>query len=329
MKKIALFFGGLSNENEISVLSARNVVKYFDYRRYKLELIYWHKKDRKFYLLKNLDQSLNNLKKSIKIEEFAALFDVALLMTHGRHGEDGELQAILESQKIKYCGSRVLSSSVCMDKAIFKDLMSAHDVRQVKYLSFDYRKETDRERQIKLRQIEKEFKFPLYIKPANSGSSIGISRVDKKSGLRNAIRLALKHDDKILIEEGLVNPREVEIAVVGNKKLMVSRPGELKLTKDFYDFNDKYKVGEAKIAIPAKIGTRQAREIRLIAAQAYRLADCQGFARIDFFISRGRIYLNEINTLPGFTDISMFPLLMIDQGLSYKKLLETIIELAY
>lgn len=328
MKTIGLFFGGLSNEHEVSIASAGNVVKNFDYKKYKLALIYWRKQDGCFYLVKNIKKLSVAVNKRIKLEDFRNIFDIALLMTHGKYGEDGVLQGLLESQAIKYCGCRVLSSALCMDKGIFKTLMSANNIRQVRYGVLNYWTGNSAEIKKELKKIKGILKFPLYIKPANSGSSVGITRVAKPENLSAAIKVALKHDYKIVIEEGLNSPKEIEVAVLGNKKLIVSRPGELRLAKDFYDYEDKYKKGEAQAIIPAKITPAQTKTIRKMAERIYRLAGCQGFVRVDFFINRGRLYLNEINTLPGFTDISMFPMLMMDSGMSYRQMLNKIISLA-
>jgi D-alanine-D-alanine ligase len=178
MLTIALFFGGLGNESEVSIMSARNVIKYFDYQRYRLILIYWCKTDRKFYLVKNLAERETKRRKKIAIENFSSLFDIALLMTHGRYGEDGVLQAILESQKIRYCGARVLSSALCMDKGLFKDLVAAQGWRQVKYAYVDFSRQNASEIKCFKDDIKKQFKWPVYVKPANSGSSVGIQRVE-------------------------------------------------------------------------------------------------------------------------------------------------------
>jgi len=328
MKTIGLFFGGLSNEHDVSIVSAGNVVKNFDYHKYKLVLIYWRKQDGRFYQVKNIKKLQPASNKRIRLEDFSSIFDIALLMTHGKYGEDGVLQSLLESQKIKYCGCRVLSSALCMDKGVFKTLMSANNIRQTKYCVLDYQANDPTEIKRELARIKNTLKFPLYVKPANSGSSIGITRVVKATELSAALKAALKHDGKIIIEEGFNSPKEIEVAVLGNKKLIVSRPGELCLVKDFYDYEDKYKKGEAQAVIPAKIGAEMAKEIRKMAGHIYRLAGCRGFARVDFFIDRGRIYINEINTLPGFTDISMFPMLMMDSGLSYRRIINEIINLA-
>ncbi len=329
MKTIALFFGGLGNEAEVSVMSAKNVVKAFDYKRYKLVLVFWNKKDKNFYLVKDINKLACAPSNRLNIEDFEKKFEVALLMTHGRYGEDGVLQAILESRKIKYCGCRVLGSAVCMDKILFKNLMKSENIRQVKYGFLDFKAQAKNEIKKNTAAVKKNFHFPVYVKPSNSGSSVGITRVDRPVDLDKAIKEGLRHDSRILIEEGLINPTEIEVAVMGNEQLIISRPGQLRLVKDFYNYDDKYKLGEAQVVIPAKISAPITKEIKKLAEKIYRLADCQGFSRVDFFVSRGKIYINEINTLPGFTDISMFPMLMMDQGMSYKELLNQIIALAY
>ncbi|NCO00091.1 D-alanine--D-alanine ligase [Candidatus Falkowbacteria bacterium] len=329
MKTIALFFGGLSNEAEVSIMSAQNVVKYFDYRRYKLILIYWRKEDRRFYIIKNLSNLRVSSKNRLAVEDFSKYFDIALLMTHGRYGEDGVLQAVLESQNVKYCGGRVLGSAVCMDKVLCKNLITAAGWRQAKYSVLDFRAASETELKKEKQKINQTFNYPLYIKPANSGSSVGISKIEKPSQFLSAIKEALKHDTKILVEEGFVHPREIEVAVLGNEELIISHPGELRLVKDFYDYKDKYKNGETQLIIPAQVTVAQAKEIKFLAEKVYRLTGSQGFARIDFFIAKNKVYINEINTLPGFTDISMFPMLMMNEGMSYKELLNKIIALAY
>jgi D-alanine-D-alanine ligase len=326
MKTIGLIFGGPSNEHEVSIVSAGNIVKNFDYSKYKLALIFWDKQG-VFYRLKSISDRKN--KTRIVLEDFKKIFDIALLMTHGKYGEDGVLQGLLESQKIKYCGCRVLSSALCMDKAVFKKFLAGQKINQVKFEILDYSLETKEIIEQKIKRIRNTFKLPLYIKPANSGSSVGITKVTGPNKFKLAVAEALKHDNKIVVEEGLTNPREIEVAVLGNQELLIPAPGELALAKDFYSYDDKYKLGEAKPVIPAKLTAAQKTEIIRLAAKTYRLCGCSRFARIDFFISHNKIYLNEINTLPGFTDISMYPMLMVSGGLSYKNLINKIIALAY
>lgn len=327
MKTIGLFFGGLSNEHEVSVISAKNIVKNFPYKKYKLVQIYWDKKG-VFYQVKDINR-LSSDKKKINLEDFKKTLDVALLMTHGKYGEDGVLQSLLESQKIAYCGCRALSSALCMDKALFKNYLAGQKINQVKFDVLDYNLNSINDINKKISEIKKSFKLPLYVKPANSGSSVGITRVDKINSLSVAVKEALKHDNKIVVEEGLINPKEIEVAVLGNKELNVSFPGELRLTKDFYDYDDKYKLGEAQVVIPAGLPSKLIKDIRAQAGKIYKLCDCSGFARVDFFVLKDKVYLNEINTLPGFTDISMYPMLMMNKGFSYSDLIEKIILLAY
>lgn len=319
MKRIGLFFGGMSNEASVSIASAKNIVKNLDAKKYKLVLIYRHI-DGKFYHIQNIGQvSQPQHKRRMNIEDFQKTFDIALLMTHGKYGEDWVLQWILESQKIRYCWCRVASSSLCMDKAVFKTFLQGKDIQQVKFVILDNKK--------KLADIAKQFSLPVYVKPANSGSSVGITKVDKRSGLFKAIKEASHHDDKILIEQWLVSPREIEVAVLGNDELMISQPWELIKTEDFYSFDEKYRLNKTQVDIPAKLTIAQKNQIRKTAEKIYRICDCRWFARVDFFLSKWKIYINEINTLPGFTDISMFPMLMKNMWLSYKQLINEIIEL--
>lgn len=329
MRKIALFFGGISNEAEISIISAVNIIENFSHKKYKLILIYWHKNG-KFYLLKNIQElkQKSYLKNRIYIDNFKKYFDIAFLITHGKYGEDGVIQSILETQKIKYTGCKVLSSALCMDKSLFKEYLKNRRINQVKFVNIDYNKNTETEIEDIKKRIKKELKLPIYIKPSNSGSSVGITKINNFSKINSAINLALKHDNKIIIEEGITNYQEIEIAVMGNKNLIISNPGELRLIKDFYDYDDKYKLGKTELIIPAKLDKITIEKIKKIAEKVYKLCDCSGFARIDFFVKNKKIYVNEINTLPGFTNISMFPQLIMNIRFTYKQMLNKIIELA-
>jgi len=327
MKTVGLFFGGPSNEHEVSINSAKNIVKNFPAAKYKLALVYWDKQGY-FYLVKDINK-LKKFRKKINLEDFKKLFDLVLPITHGQYGEDGVLQSLLESQKIKYCGCRALSSALCMDKGLFKTYLLGHKINQVKFLVLDYELDNNKTLALKLSQVRRNFKLPLYIKSANSGSSVGITKVENFSKIQFALKEALKYDNKVVIEEGLVKPKEIEVAILGNKELKISQPGELELAKDFYNYDDKYNLGQAKVIVPANISRAQAKEIKILASQVYKLCACSGFARVDFFIARNKIFVNEINSLPGFTDISMYPLLMTANGLSYQKLIEKILQLAY
>lgn len=328
MLKVGLFFGGPGNEAEVSLLSAANVIKNFNYKKYQLVLIYWHKSGQ-FFKLKNLEEIKSvKAQKNLIIMDLRKHFDVALLMTHGRFGEDGVLQGILESQALPYSGSKVLSSALCMDKTLFKMLMHSANLPQLSFFAIDYQRDTMSLQKEIIARAQKKLSLPVYVKPANSGSSVGISKINNWRYLKSALVEAKKHDQKVIIEQGLVAPREIEVAILGNDKLLVSRPGELKLQQDFYDYEEKYKKGRTEMIIPAHINKQQELKIITMAQKAYRLADCRGFARVDFFLKDKKIYLNEINTLPGFTDISMYPMLMVNKGINYQQLINRLIELA-
>ncbi len=307
----------------MSVVSAKNVIDNFDYDKYELVLIFWTKEN-KFFQIDSIDQ-INDLKSEqiIKIEQFKDIFNIALLMTHGRFGEDGALQGVLETQKIKYCGCEVLSSALCMDKGVFKEWLDKNKLNQVGFevLQKDNYSE-------KVKRIEKKFTLPIFVKPANSGSSVGITKINDFEKLESAIKKAFEHDDKVIIEEGLESPREIEVAVLGNNELIISTPGELIPFNDFYDYDDKYELNKTELKIPADLSKETIFEIKKFAEKVYKLCNCRGFARIDFFIKDDNLYVNEINTLPGFTKNSMYPLLIMNEGLSYKDLINKIIELA-
>lgn len=330
MKKIGLFFGGLSNEAAVSVKSAKNIAANIDRKKFSVSLVYWHK-DGNFYILDDFDGiKKTGMAKRITPDQFKKSFEVALPITHGKFGEDGVLQGIFESVKLKYCGCRVLSSALCMDKSAFKTLMEGQGVKQTRFISFEFGKNDTIDGDKLFQTITSEFKAPFFVKPANSGSSIGISMVKTKNDLKPAFIAALKHDRKIIVEQGLIKPREIEVAVIGNgQELIISNPGELVPSEEFYSYEDKYKLNKTEVIIPAELAGNEKKSISALAKKAYISSGCSGFARIDFFISAGNVYLNEINTLPGFTSSSMFPLLMMEKGMTYKQLITEIINLAY
>ncbi len=326
MKKIGLFFGGPSNEHEVSITSAVNVAKNIDTQKYETILIYWSK-DGGFLIVPDMVSIKKGNK--IMVEDFKKYFDVALPMTHGKYGEDGVLQAIFESQHLLYSGCHVLSSALCFDKSVFKDFISGHGIAQSKYIAIDYTLNNPTEIKEKLDSIH-NFNLPVFVKPANSGSSVGITKLDNFGSLEGAIKEARKHDEKVVVEEGFMNHKEIELAVLGNSELVISEPGEVIIPfGGFYDYDEKYKLGRTETKIPADISANEIKQVKKIAEKVYKLCGCSGFARIDMFVQDGKVYMNEINTLPGFTDISMYPKLMIHAGVSYEDLISRIIELAY
>lgn len=322
MKKIGLFYGGMGSEAEVSLLSALNIQEHLNQDLYTLVPIFWSPEGKFFQASSVADYHQG---KEIALEEFSQIFDIAFPITHWKYGEDGILQALFESQKIPYCGCWVLSSAICMDKGVFKLLCQGQHLPQVPFalLSGDF--PTDEQL---VEDLLKNYGAPLFIKPANSGSSLGITKIDKLEDFKQAYELALHYDKKILLEKGLVHPKEIEVWIVGNDRLIISEPWELVLAKEFYDYDDKYVKGQSSVRIPAEISYEQKREIQHYAQQVYQLCECRGFARVDFFLTDEGIFLNEINTLPWFTNISMFPMLMQASGMSYQDLLSSIIELA-
>ena len=326
MKKIGIIFGGPSNEHEVSISSAINVANNIDKDKFETVLVYWNKEGG-FSVVDGVDELEND--QNIAIEDMKNLFETAFFVTHGKYGEDGVLQALLESQKIKYTGCHVLSSAICMDKTMFRSLMAGAGVAQAKYLGFDFNLNSkDEIEEIKKRAVV-ELKFPLFVKPSNSGSSVGITEVNNAEELDSAIIKAKEHDSKILIEEGFTNHKEIEIAVLGNQGLVISEPGQLLVPRGFYDYDEKYKLGQTKVVIPADLSDIEKKECMSLAKKVYKMCGCSGFARVDFFVQNGEVFINEINTLPGFTDISMYPKLMAHVGIEYKELITKIIELAY
>ncbi len=261
-------------------------------------------------------------------------------MLHGLYGEDGTIQGLLELLKVKYVGCRVLASSVCMDKVYTKIVFEKAKIPQAKYVyikskdsNFYYIDNEFNESKLNLNEIteriEKVLGFPVFVKPSNSGSSVGIKKAVNKQELFQAIMYASQFDNKILIEEEIIG-REVECAVLGVDDVKATCVGEILPAEDFYTFDAKYKNADSKVVIPAKIEKEKQEEIKKLAIKAFKAVDGKGLSRVDFFIKPdGKVYINEINTLPGFTKISMYPKLWESEGLNYSNLLDKLIELAY
>lgn len=329
MKKVGLIFWWISNEAEVSVSSAKNIINNFDYSKYELVKIF-RSKNNKFYKIDTLEE-IKNLKQTqeISIENLKNTIDVIFPITHGKFWEDWILQSVLELEKIPYCGCRVLSSSLCMNKAILKNFLNKHWINQVDFLVLDYTREDKEKIKHKVSQIKQEFKLPIYIKPSNSWSSIGITKLTNWGNLEEGIKEAKKHDDIILIEQWLENPQEIEIWIIWNGEIICSEPWRLIKNYDFYSFNEKYVENRVSIEVPAQIEEEKNNKIKKLAKDIYTLCDCKGFARLDFFINNEIIYFNEVNTIPWFTEISAFPVLMQNNWITYTQIINKIIELAY
>ena len=346
--RIGIVFGGRSVEHEVSLVSAASVINALDKEKYEIVPIgiaptgKWLSSGGALRLLKekkSIDnepehvlvpdprkQSLVVLGESGSVER---PLDAIFPLIHGTYGEDGSLQGLLELADIPYIGAGVLGSAVGMDKIIQKELLLKAHIPVSPAVWFVY--EIYKAQQKKyITEIERKLKYPFFIKPANSGSSIGISKASSRKELLASIEQAAQFDRKILVEQGVENAREIECGVLGNDNPAASVLGEIVPSNEFYDYDAKYIDGKTTEIIPAKLPKPLAKKIQTYALDAFRVLDCAGMARVDFLLNRKtkHIVLNEINTLPGFTSISMYPKLWEVSGLSYSALLDKLIQLA-
>ena len=343
--KLGVIFGGMSTENEVSIVSANSILRNLDCNKYEIYPIYidksgiWYKYLDDFNKV-SYDGLVNKKEKIENIIEYLKDLDVIFPVLHGLYGEDGTIQGLFELLKKPYVGCRVLASSVGMDKVYSKIIFGKAGLNQTKYVyirenngKYIYIDENFNEEILDINEICKiaddKLKYPMFVKPSNSGSSVGITKVEKTQDLAEAIKEAAKYDRKIIIEEG-IKGREVECAVLGNEEVKASCVGEVLSADTFYSYDAKYKNQDSRTVIPADIDSKIEEEIRKLAIKAFKAIDGKGVSRVDFFIENetNKVYINEINTLPGFTDISMYPKLFEASGIKYKDLLDKIIELA-
>jgi D-alanine-D-alanine ligase len=351
---VAVIFGGRSGEHEVSLVSASSVMKSLDKKKYNVipvgitKVGAWIAGRDSIKLLKN-----NNISKQLKtlitpdstsralvpLEKGAlsSRIDVVFPVMHGTYGEDGAIQGLLELADLPYVGCGVLSSAIVMDKITQKKLCESSEILIPDWVWF-----TNKEwRWIKsnkavfkkwLASVEKRIKYPLFVKPSNLGSSVGISKAHNKDELIKAINFAAKYDRRILVEQGIEEAMEIEVAVLGNDKPEASVPGQVMASNEFYDYNAKYVDGKSEVKIPAELPKDVIRTIQELAIRVYKLLDCAGMARADFMIKKKgknfQIFFNELNSIPGFTSISMYPKLWEASGISYTMLLDTLIRLA-
>ena len=346
--KVCVLFGGVSSEHEVSLMSAKSVIDNIPLDKYDVIKIGITKKGRWLLFPGSTDEIISEAwqehpdcvpcfispdattKGIVKIFDGQVIFekiDVVLPILHGKNGEDGTVQGLLDLSGIPYCGCGVMGSALCMDK-VFANVV--FDWAGIAHCKWDYMREDESENLDEIeKRLEKNLGYPIFVKPSRSGSSVGISKVNNKDELRVAINTALAHDSKVVFEE-FVAGQEVECAVMGNPpSLIASEVGEIGASAAFYDYDDKYKSGTSKTYIPANLPEETREKIKELAKKAYTAADCKGLSRVDFFVeySTGRILINEINTLPGFTTISMYPKLMINSGMSYSEVVDNIITL--
>lgn len=337
MKNLLLVFGGRSAEHTVSITSANSFIRGFTGTHHQIIPLYitldgqWQSPEASVLKLE-LDCKQKVVVPAITIPLFDWIrkdVDTIFPLLHGTYGEDGTIQGLFEMIGVPYIGAGVLGSSMAMDKVITKSLLEFNGIPVVPYTSF-YRFEWQADRNGILHKLRDTLPAPWFVKPANAGSSIGISKVKTADRLPEAIETALKYDDRVLIEQGL-SVREIEISVMGNIEARVSVPGEIIPGADFYDYQDKYHSGKSHTEIPASLSEEMIRKISDCAKKAFTVLNLEGMARIDFFIDRetGALYLNEVNTIPGFTPISMYPKMWVATGLSYDDLIESLIELAH
>lgn len=341
--KLCLLYGGKSAEHQVSLQTAKAVIHALDMEKYEIHPIFitgegqWVKGQQLTAPVENVRELELKNGEAVKANALTAAFsaagqseggyDVVFPLLHGPNGEDGTVQGMLEILNIPYVGNGVLSSAAGMDKVIMKNLFAQEGLPQVKYVwSVRSSWEADPERVYS--RVEEELGYPCFVKPANLGSSVGISKASTREELEAAFLEAFKYDRKVIVEEG-VTAREIEIGVLGNDFPECSVAGEIVPKKDFYDYKAKYEDGDTALIIPADITPEQYNELRNLATRAFKSLDCSGLVRADFFITRdGKTLINEVNTMPGFTPVSMFPLLWKHTGVSYPELIERLVRLA-
>lgn len=328
--KVGVIFGGRSGEHEVSLMSADSVIRNLPRDKYELVLIgiardgRWITKDNPW---ETLTMGLGDQGGSIPVELLSSL-DVVFPVLHGTFGEDGTIQGLFEMCSVPYVGAGVLGSSVGMDKAIMKSVFRDHGLPLARYKVVLYREWLEGADVI-CRDIIDSFGLPVFVKPANLGSSVGIGKARDEVELRKSLDVASRYDRKIVVEE-FIPAREIECSVLGNDDPQASVLGEIIPYNEYYDYEAKYTDGRSDLVIPAQLEAEVADEIRSLAVAAFKAVDCCGMARMDFFLHRitGEIIVNEINTIPGFTNLSMYPRLWQASGLSYPDLLDRLIELA-
>jgi D-alanine-D-alanine ligase len=310
-KRVAVIYGGRSGEHEVSLRSAQSIIDALDPEKYKV-LHYLISKEGKWSPRPIVPEPHGNPE-----------IDVVFPALHGTFGEDGTLQGLLELAGLPYVGAGVLASSVSMDKEVMKRLAKERGLPVVDYLVFSSAELKDSD------GICSKFEFPVFVKPANLGSSVGISKAHNCVELKSALELAASFDRKVIVERG-IEGREFECAVLGNEDPIASVPCEILPSREFYDYDDKYLLEKAGTVIPADLPPEQTAELQRLAVECYRAVECEGLARVDFLLetASNQLFINEINTLPGFTSISMYPKMWEHSGLPMPKLVDRLIELA-
>lgn len=325
IKKVLILFGGNSSEHYVSCKSCESIVSNIDDELFDYEIVgidfdnTWYKFEDDLLFLNEGSWKEAKIEKIDNIIDYVKQFDVVFPITHGKNGEDGKLQGMLELFGIPFVGCKTLASAICMDKEMSKIVFNDIKIKQVPYVTIN--------KNYNLKDIIDELGLPLIVKPANGGSSIGISKANNKRELNKAIKLAKKYDDKIIIEK-FIKSRELEIAVLENKNnIICSMPGEIKSSNEFYDYEAKYVSDSSYTTIPGDLPENIVKTIKDYALKIFDKLNLKGYARIDFFYDeeKEQIYINEVNTIPGFTSISMYPKLIENEGINYTGLITILI----
>ncbi len=343
--RVALLFGGKSGEHDVSLLSARSVMKAIDPQKYEVLPVLitktgeWHVDESSLQFLQGNEERVEKLANTEidqqiakSVQPFPSILDseidVIFPLLHGPNGEDGTIQGLLQLAGKPYVGAGVLASAAGMDKVIMKRLFAEAGLPQGDFVGY-LRSDIDRRMDQIIVEIEERFGYPCFVKPANLGSSVGISKARNREQLIEALKLACRFDRKVIIEQ-FIHAREIEIAILGNDDPIASVPGEIVSKHEFYDYTAKYTDGKSELIIPAELDEQTVNKLTELAKRAFFAIDGSGLARVDFFIDRnnGEVYLNEINTMPGFTIYSMYPLLWQHTGISYPELIDRLIQLS-
>lgn len=336
--KILIIFGSMSSEHEISCLSASSILENIDYKKYDINKVGIDKKGNWYLYNGNNENIINgnwikdktNLNKITNIINFLKKYDVVFPILHGKYGEDGTIQGILEFAKVKYIGCNVLSSSIAMNKSISKKIVSSKNIPVVDYITLnkkEYTKFTKEDSEKYFNMLYQKFKFPIFTKPNAEGSSYGAKKSNNVTELKHNIEYAFTFDENVLIEKYISNRKEIECAVLeNNENLIISTPGEIISANEIYDFNSKYIDKNSTCIIPANIEANISNTIKEYSKDIFKMLELRGMARIDFFVSNKKIYFNEVNTIPGFTKISMFPKMLIHNGISYQEIIDILIQ---
>ncbi|EJY96706.1 D-alanine--D-alanine ligase [Staphylococcus arlettae] len=338
-ENICIVYGGKSAEHDVSILTAQNVINAIDKDEYKIDIIYitndgdWKKQSditkeiSDIETLRLNDVEAGEISQLLTTSNNSKPYSAVFPLLHGPNGEDGTIQGLFEVLDLPYVGNGVLAASSSMDKLVMKQLFAHRGLPQLPYVSF-LRSEYQKYESNILKLVHDKLEYPVFVKPANLGSSVGISKCNNEEELKTGIEEAFQFDRKLVIEQG-IDAREIEVAVLGNDYPETTWPGEVVKDVAFYDYKSKYKDGKISLEIPADLDKEVQLTLRNMAIEAFKATDCAGLLRADFFVTEdNQIFINETNAMPGFTAYSMYPSLWENMGLSYSELVKKLIELA-